>query len=95
MLLQRYLAPFVSFAGLASAVPYTLAARDDCPAEQSVTKIYSQTVVFVYPVVIDQYCPSTTVLTLDAGVTFEVTNAPTHITTTVFATGTSSFATTV
>ena len=94
MLFKHSLAPLVSFAGWALATSNALTSRDECIA-QDVIQVYIQTYVFVYPVIINQYCPSTTVLTLNDGVTHDVTEAPTYLSTTIFITEISSFTSTL
>lgn len=99
MLIQNSLA-LAGMAGLAQAMPGgRLFGRDysdyECPAGYGHTIIQHQIHEVTYPVVVDQYCETNTILIINGGVTINVNNAPTQLSTTVTVTTTSTVTSTV
>jgi hypothetical protein len=90
--------------GITSASPLNLEPRqDECVAGSSdaglpsgpIVQLIIQTQVVSYPVYIDTYIASNTIININGGVTININNAPTSLVTTVIAISTTTITSTV
>jgi hypothetical protein len=81
-------------AGLAQATPRSLRARDhghdECPAGHPSTVYQHHVSVVTYPVVINQFFDHNTIININGGVTININNAPTSVSSTVTVTTTTT-----
>ncbi|KAL3423058.1 hypothetical protein PVAG01_04805 [Phlyctema vagabunda] len=64
-------------------------------SEQPILKLYISTTLVSYPVFINTYVSANTIININGGVTININNAPTQLSTTISATSTSTITSTV
>lgn len=87
--------PALCVAGLASS--YQIIPRQEVclPESGGIVQIHVSTNVVSYPVYINTYITTNTTININGGVTININNAPTQIDTTLTATATETFTSTV
>jgi hypothetical protein len=94
MKLKQTLASLAGLFSLSNAIPAALTPFEECLAAE-IAQVYIETQVINYPIYINTFIESNTIININGGITINVNNAPTQLVTTVTANTTATVTTTM
>lgn len=65
--------------------------RDICPSEYPIVQVFISTKLVNYPVLVSTFIPADTTININGGVTININNAPTNLSTIVTGSSTTTY----